>query len=426
MKLSVVGDQNQIITPRRADVGDKENNGEFVLQADNYVKDGRDAMLAQLSDTNAQQCAELARNVQVIEKTTLAQRKAEALHEQLRLDVHEAQITVKQKDCEIIQLNQQLQDKAGLQESCTMLEYQNSELSKRLRDSERQHVTSDKSLSLVEKAKQAELDEKDNQIHLLQCQIHDKDVLLQEMEREKDTQLQSTASLQQSFDELKAFCHNSEAWQEKVALDLHNKEKELNDKDHQLNQHSDKLQQMQCLIHDKDQSLQQLKHEHQKQDESKQLQLQDLNAEITTLRQHLQDEAAHSEQQTMATNQAIEAYKEKDEKEVRLLRQKLQDSKVHIENLASQLRRTSGAASIIAPGEFMRSIKTSEARNGFSQANACLVSRNAELESETLLIKKENFLLRRRLPVDVVEALVAEAVAEAVAASEEDGRAQTP
>merc|ERR1719424_2435470 len=116
----------------------------------------------------------------------------------------------------------------------------------------------------------------------------------------------------------------------------------------------------------------------------------------------------------------LEAYKEKDEKETRLLRQKLQEARVHVENLASQLRRTSGAASIIAPGEFMRSIKSSEAKNGFSQANACLVSRNAELESEALLIRKENALLRVRLPSEVADALWAEAVASAVAASDED------
>jgi len=444
MKLSIGhlgGDPNFNVTPTRPECGDKENNRDNMIQVEGSWKDTRD-MMAKLQDANAQQSAKLASNEQALEKAVLAQRKAEALHEQLRLDLHEAQIKEKQKEATVndleLQLGRSLQDGKGIQESCKMLEFQNGQLKQQLNTSERHHMTSDRSLATVEKERQAELDDKDQQLHVLQCQIHEQDVKLQEMhrqmrekeqamaqmrEKEQDMDSRSQAARQEldlqwsarfqekdkQLQDVEGLTHEQEAYQTKL-MDA------MREKDSQI----ETLQEQAADASDKDQTMQQMKFDQQKQDIAHQNQLKDLAEELSSARQRVRDQAVHAEEETTAK---LAAYKEKDDKEVRVLRQKVQDSKTIIDNLESQLRRTSGAASIIAPGEFMRSIKSSEAKNGFSLANARLASRNAELESEALLIRKENALLRVRLPSEVADALWAEAVASAVAASDEDNTA---
>jgi hypothetical protein len=294
------------------------------------------------------------------------------------------------------------------QERYAGLEMQNNQLSERVRDLERQQSNADRLLCLAETQKRDELYEKDQHLHEMQCHMKNKDVQLQEMERlsrEKDLQLQ----------EMERLSHEKD-------VQLRDLERYSCEKDQQMVGLQEHHRQSGLEIHDKDQTLQQIKHEHQKLDDARTSQLQDLNKENSELRQKLRfrDEAFEAEQDAMSRRMEEKAEGARIEAH---LKKKLQEAKIHIESLETQLRRCSSAASLVSPGEFMRMMKNSEAKNSFSVDNARLFSRNSELESEAMLIKKEISLLRRHVPTEVVGAIWREA---AIGAKEEEDDVSQP
>jgi len=100
-----------------------------------------------------------------------------------------------------------------------------------------------------------------------------------------------------------------------------------------------------------------------------------------------------------------------EEKELRSLRQTVSEQMDQLQKQERELRRFSGSASLVSPGEFARMAKDVEAKNVFSVQNASLASRNNELETQASLIKKEIALLRRRLPADVCNEISHEVIA---------------
>merc|ERR1740133_746434 len=138
-------------------------------------------------------------------------------------------------------------------------------------------MTSDRSLATVEKERQAELDDKDQQLHVLQCQIHEQDVKLQEMHRQmrekeqamaqmrekkqdmdsrsqaarQELDLQWSARFQEKdkqLQDVEGLTHEQEAYQTKL-MDA------MREKDSQI----ETLQEQAADASDKDQTMQQMK-----------------------------------------------------------------------------------------------------------------------------------------------------------------------
>jgi len=372
LKLSMVGDPSVNVN-----IGcpDKENRDNIIV-IENVMdgKDSRDHTLVEqicaLKEQNAEQGAKLAEQSakfvlkeqafeQATADTNLQHLEATSLLERRRMDLEQQGSKAKEQQLEKQHLEKQLQNQreenqANLAElgqlrlereghktnhdHCSTLEAQNAELAQRLQSLEQRHA---RSLSLAEQDKQEEMHNKDAQLQEAQALLQQKDLRLQDME---------------------GLLHD---------------------------------------IHDKDQALQQLKHERdalQKRDTGMQAQLHNLQAELA------------------AAEKLLKA-KPIDDREFKKLRQQLQEQKTLVESLDSQLRRASGAVSLATPGEFRRMALAAEARNSASQQNMYLSSRNTELESQATLIFAEISLLKRRLPVEVCNAVAEEALA-AVAAED--------
>lgn len=370
LKLSMVGDPSVNVN-----IGcpDKENRDNIIV-IENVLdgKDSRDHTLVEqicaLKEQNAEQGAKLAEQSakfvlkeQAFEQATadanLQNLEATSLLERLRMDLEQQGSKAKEQQLEKQHLEKQLQNQreenqANLAElgqlrlereghktnhdHCSSLEAQNAELAQRLQSLEQRHA---RSLSLAEQDKQEEMHNKDVQLQEVQALLQQKDLRLQDME---------------------GLLHD---------------------------------------IHDKDQALQQLKHERdalQKRDTGMQAQLHNFQAELA------------------AAEKLLKA-KPIDDREFKKLRQQLQEQKTLVESLDSQLRRASSAVSLATPGEFRRMALAAEARNSASQENAYLVSRNTELESQATLIFAEISLLKRRLPVEVCNAVAREALASVAA-----------
>lgn len=374
MKLSIVGDI--ATTPR-----DKENCENAMI-----VKERRESIVKfqenSVEQAKLQECkakveelsARLLQKEQAFEQAALTQREAHSLHERLRADLEEARRQARRKEAvekELHQLDEEKnahlveiakfqEENEDLRAQCAHFEAQNGELQQRVRSLERQQANAERSLSLADKEKQAEMAEKEQRFHELERLLHEKDQRLHEMD---------------------------------------------------------------CLIHDKDQTLQQLRHENQKQEMARNVQLNDLQVELGEVRRRHQQEReaerkAASRQAEEATRLALEkdtaeraeeAAKRAENKEIRNLRQKLQHQRDDIANLESQLRKITAVRGLMTPGEFGRMASSTEAKNHFSVENANLFARNSELETECALVRKENALLRRRLPTEVSETLRREA-----------------
>lgn len=89
-------------------------------------------------------------------------------------------------------------------------------------------------------------------------------------------------------------------------------------------------------------------------------------------------------------------------KENRSIRQKMETFAKDVQVADAEHRRIAESCSLMVPGEFMRNIKSSEARNNFSQENAQLVNRNSELETECTLHEKFLSCLRQKGLGDVI------------------------
>jgi len=273
-------------------------------------------------------------------------------------------------------------------------------------------IEQEKRLSIIEQEKRAELSEKDQlhekEMREMKRQMDEKDVQLRDMERlnhEKDVQLQEIREMELREIELQRL---------------------LREKDSRFNDLQSRLTEMEGAAREKDRSMQQLRDERslQKDDRAERAVQQQLKDEIqqrdgtiqqlSVTVQQLQAELSKAERQAERQANA----KAPEEKDFRSLRTKVQEQKTLIESLESQLRRTSSAVSLISPGEFARMAKNSEARNVFSVENARLTSRNSELETVAVLIRKENSLLRRRLTQAICDE-VAHEVRDAVAISED-------
>jgi len=216
------------------------------------------------------------------------------------------------------------------------------------------------SLAQLTKEKQAEIDEKESymeKLHARECEVHRKDVQLQEMQRIMEEQ-----------EEQRAACHEVE-----------------------------------CLMHDKDQALQQAKHDHQEQEAALRSQILDLQTELQSI-QHRHDDVAEAAVRHVATD------RHQQEKEVRALWQKVHDQKSVIKDQECHFQRTWSAGSFITPGDFMRLVKSSESRNSFSAINAQQFSRITELESLQALYEKEIELHCSHLPREVIDADKQEAI----------------
>jgi len=255
----------------------------------------------------------------------------------------------------------------------------------RLGKLEAQNAEFTRSLTQLTQEKQAELDDKDRileRLHSAECELHSKeskDVQLQELKRVmdvKDVQLQ----------ELKRVMHEKE-------------------------QQWAGFHEVECLMHDKDQTLQQMKHEHQKQEAVMKAQIHDLQTELQALRHRKHEDSDVAERQAASD-------RHQQEKEVRALWQKVHDQKSTIKDQESRFQRTWSAGSFITPGDFMRLVKSSEASNGFSVTNARQLSRITELESLQALHEKEIDLHCRHLPAEVINADKQEAIECAIAQSE--------
>merc|ERR1712118_494269 len=98
-----------------------------------------------------------------------------------------------------------------------------------------------------------------------------------------------------------------------------------------------------------------------------------------------------------------------DEKDMRSFRQKINEQKNKIEELEQQLRRCSVGASVVSPGEFSKMARSAEVLNGCFNENASLVQRNRDFETEAVILRKENVLLKRQLPNNISEAIANEA-----------------
>lgn len=81
-------------------------------------------------------------------------------------------------------------------------------------------------------------------------------------------------------------------------------------------------------------------------------------------------------------------------KENRNIRQKMENFSKDAQVADAEHRRIAAVARLMAPGEFMRNMKSSEAKNNFSQDNSRLCHRNAELETESKL--QDTILARLR------------------------------
>lgn len=370
-KLSIVSDAVMAVN-----LGDKENHENIIMEC----KDGRESLVAnfklreEMAEQTAkleEQSAKLAQNQQAFEANSIQLREAQALHERLRMDMDEAKQREKQKEASEFQLqkeNLRLQEENRLhrdelgklprereehkqmQERCISLEAQNTELCQRLRSFEVLHANVERSNSVAEKEKRAELSDKDQRLRELQGLVDDKDAQFQQVERlllAKESKLQEIQHLH---------------------------ERQMREKDHHLHE-------MECCMSDKDQTLKQLKHEHQKRDAAMQAQLHDVQAELS-----------------LAERQATA--KRADDKDIRNLKQKMQDQKMLIDQLDSESRKYGSATNIVnTPGEFSRMAKSAEAR-GFAE-DAHLAARNTQLETDVVLLRKEICFLQRRLSADI-------------------------
>jgi len=443
-----MGDQN--VRPEivlKAEIVDKENRDNIVNivnasdrkddkdKLDNLVAKlhDKDNLVAKLQEENAQQHARIAEQATKLSQSEVVAvqlREAMALHERLRLDLEESRRRAKQSEATQLQLQEEnrlhLEARENLQrerkdwkERCSSLEAQNADLGQRLCLSENHQVDIERSIAAAEKEKRAEVVAKDVQLQemqrSLQVSLREKDMQLQEMQRslrEKDIQLQdvqqSMRDKDSSLEEMQVAARGKdlrlEQMQESAQVKDHRlREMEclVHDKDIQLQglqqsilEKDHRLREMECLVHDKDQSLQQLKHEQQQRDSTFQAQLHEVQSDLA---------------RATAT-----AKVRVDEKALTHLKQKIQEQKTVIESLESQLRRQACVASLATPGEFSRLCKSSEAKNGLTVEHSTLVRRNNDLETEAAIMRKEIYLLHKRLPLELCEELSREAAASVV------------
>lgn len=279
--------------------------------------------------------------------------------------------------------NLQLQEQRLPSEELARLERHKEEIAWRLSEErtilldrigklEAQNSEMTQDFAQLTKEKQAEVSEKESYIeklHARECEVHRKDVQLQEMKRVMEEKEQRWAGFQE----------------------------------------------VECLMHDKDQTLQQTKHEHQKQEAALRSQILDLQTELQSLQHRNQEEAASLHE---AAERQVAADRHQQEKEIRALWQKVHDQKTVIRDQEVRYQKTCGVGSFITPGDFMRMMKSSESRNSCSVINARQFSRITELESLQGLHEKEIDLHCRHLPAEVIDADKQEAIEYALAQSE--------
>lgn len=384
---------------QQPDLGDKENRDNIIRDTFLDNKDNREHL--QLKAKFQEASAELMEQGAKLEKKELAMRQmaastdeAHAKIERLRMHVEEKEATQEELEKQLQHMKEEKmvlqeengklkqakeerigklqregeQDSRTWQERYNQEEAKNIELNGRNRVLERQHANAQRAAEVADQEKQAQLWEKDQHLHDLQCDVQTKVVHLQELQRV------------------------------------------MGEKD----------QRMSIELHDKDQTLQQLKHEnqqHQQQDTRGQAQLRDLQAEIEVLHhQRTEEKASLAERE--AHFELCGHARKAEEKELRGLRQKLQDQKSTIEKLDLQLRRTSEVGSFITPGEFLRLSKSKEAQHGSAADAGRLFAEKKHLETETVCLRKELALVKSKIPPDMWEAWRCEAASAAAAEQE--------
>jgi chromosome segregation ATPase len=124
---SVVGNDPALIV-KQPDWGDKENTANYAADSGNPkrekennmkgdpIKDTREQMVMKLQDVTAEQNAKiaeqtvkLAQKEQAFEQVAAQHRETKAVHERLRLDLHEAEQRAKQKDATNQEMQKQMQ-----------------------------------------------------------------------------------------------------------------------------------------------------------------------------------------------------------------------------------------------------------------------------------------------------------------------------
>jgi len=384
---------------QQPDLGDKENRDNIIRDTFMDNKDNREhvqlkAKLFEASVELSEQGSKLEKKELTIRQMAATSDEAHAQIERLRMHVEEKEATQEELEKQLQHMKEEKmvlqeengklmqaredrnsklqregeQDSRTWQERYNQEEAKNIELNGRNRVLERQHANAQRAAALADEEKQAQLWEKDQHLHDVQCDIQTKVVQLQEMDRV------------------------------------------MREKD----------QRMTMEIHDKDQTLQQLKHEsqqHHQQDTLRQAQLQNLQSELEAHHHQRAEEKALLAEREAHLELAGHARKA-EEKELRGLRQKLQDQKSTIEKLDLQLRRTSEVGSFITPGEFLRLSKSKEAQHGFAVDANRLFAEKSHLETETVCLRKELALVKSRIPPDMWEQWRCEAAAAASAEQE--------
>lgn len=385
---------------QQPDLGDKENRDNIIRDTFLDNKDNREHELQKLQFKAKLQevSAELTEKNEKLEKKEFVIGQMAATRDEAHAQIDRLRMVVEEKEATQEELEKQLQhmkeekmvlqeengklkqareerigklqkegeqDSRTWQERCANAEALNIELNGRNRVLERQSANAQRAAALADEEKQAQLWEKDQHLHDLQCDIQTKAVQLQEMERV------------------------------------------MREKD----------QRMSMEIHDKDQTLQQLKHENQQQDTLGQAQLNDLQAKLEALHYQVAEEKALlGEREAQLAER--EAHRKSEEKELRGFRQKFIDQKIIIEKLDLQLRRTSEVASLITPGEFLRMSKSKEAQHGLADEAGRLFAEKKHLETETVCLRKELDLVKSKIPPDMWEQWRREAASSAAAEQE--------
>merc|ERR1712054_325662 len=162
----------------------------------------------------------------------------------------------------------------------------------------------------------------------------------------------------------------------------------------------ERVQEMADLLQDKDQTLQQVKNDNQKQEEARQVIIHQLTTELEQEKQeHLEDSglAEQAEREAAAERHHLE-------KENRALRQRVHEQKGMIREKEGRFEKLCQVGHFISPGEFARMMKSSEAKNSLALINHRMVDKLNTQECLIALRDKENELHCRHLPTHIINA----------------------